>query len=66
MSKLKHQAERIEQISAVVLRSEEELKQRDAIIAANNAELERITSAFSSVQNELRSAREASRTYRRN
>src|SRR5438876_4146763 len=54
MSELKRQAERIEQMSAAVFRSEEELKQRDAIIAANNAEIERITSALSSVQNELK------------
>src|SRR5207249_2453797 len=57
MSEIKRQAERIEQISAAILRSEEELKQRDATIAANNAELqrlnaeiERISSEFSRVQ----------------
>lgn len=33
---------RIEQIAAALLRSEEELKQRDATIAANNAEFRRL------------------------
>jgi GT2 family glycosyltransferase len=40
MSEIKRQAELIEQISAAVLRSEAALKQRDATIAANNAEFE--------------------------
>jgi Chromosome segregation ATPases len=34
--------------------TEEELKQRDATIATTNAEIERISSAFSRVQNELK------------
>lgn len=57
VSDIKRQAEHIEQISAAILRSEQELKQRDATIGANNAEfqrlnaeIERISSAFSNAQ----------------
>src|SRR5712692_9080211 len=41
-SEIKRQAEHIEQISAAVHRSEEELKQRDETLAAHNAEFQRL------------------------
>jgi methyl-accepting chemotaxis protein len=41
-SEIKRQAEHIERISAAVLDSEQELQQRDATLAANNAEFQRL------------------------
>ena len=62
-SEIKRQAEHIERISAALLHSEQELKQRDTTLAADNAEfqrlnahIEQISSAFLKVQKQLTEA----------
>ncbi len=48
-SEIKRQAKHIEQISAAVHRSEEELKQRDETLAADNAEFQRLNAHIEQV-----------------
>ena len=48
-SEIKRQAEHIERISAAVLNSERELKQRDATLAADNAEFQRLNAHIEQV-----------------
>src|SRR5438552_6578491 len=48
-SEIKRQAKHIEQISAAVHRSEEELKERDAALAANNTEFQRLNAHIEQV-----------------